>query len=125
MNNIIHHIYLYNNMPNECLNHITITSNDPLVITTIRTLVVSSATIHKCGKKAIRFTYSTVTVPDKDWMNSIVTTYSCWLKNEWIAEDGKAGVWIGTSLSGMKDIKIKQLEWDDVSVEEELYFFTI
>ena len=111
-------------MPNECLNHITITSNDPLVITTIRTLVVSSATIHKCGKKAIRFTYSTVTVPDKDWMNSIVTTYSCWLKNEWITEDGKAGVWIGTSLSGY-DIEIKQLEWDDVSVEEELYFFTM
>ena len=110
-------------MPNECKNHITITSKDPMVITTIQTYVVSSATIHKCGQKAIRFTYSTANVPDVDWMNSILTTYTCWLKNEWIAEDGKAGVWIGTSMSGTKEKHSKQLEWDDLSVEEENYFF--
>jgi hypothetical protein len=42
----------------------------------------------------------------------------CWIKDEWISEDGKAGVWIGYNNS------IKRLEWDDLSIEDEHYMFS-
>ena len=105
-------------MSNECVNHILMTSDNPHVITTIRSLVLSSAVIHKCGKKAIRFDYSTKQLPDYDWLQAMVKTYSCWVKNEWITKDGKAGIWIGSKQSD--EIQVKHMEWDDVSVEEEL-----
>lgn len=112
-------IYYYHlPMSNECVNHILMKSDDPQVITTIQSLVISRAVIYKCGKNVIRFDYSTKHLPDYDWLLNIVKTYSCWVKNEWRVKDGKAGIWIGSKQS--EEIQVKHMEWDDVSIEEEL-----
>jgi hypothetical protein len=40
-----------------------------------------------------------------------------WIKDEWISEDGLAGVWIATGND------VKRLDWDDLSLEDEHYLF--
>ena len=56
------------------------------------------------------------------WLQTLLTTYSsCWIKNDWIVEDGKAGMWIGSNKQGEKHITSS--EWDDLSLEAEHYYF--
>ena len=40
-----------------------------------------------------------------------------WMKDEWISEDGFAGVWIADGND------IKDYQWDDLSLEDEHYYF--
>jgi hypothetical protein len=57
-------------------------------------------------------------VPEINKLEEIISNYpGSWVKNEWLVEDGEAGVWVGQL--GM----IKSLTWDDVSLEEWVYGF--
>jgi len=74
--------------------------------------------IVQTGKNGIRFHIMTAWIPDNAWLESLTKKYpSCWIKNEWISEDGKAGVWVAYK----KDIKF--MEWDDLSIEDEHFMF--
>jgi len=76
--------------------------------------------VQQSGKNGMRFYYLTAWLPNYAWLESIAKKYpSCWIKDEWISEDGKAGVWIGHNNN------IKRLEWDDLSIEDEHYMFTM
>ena len=106
-------------MPNDCVNHITIkypSELKELVKSDIKNVMED---VEKSGKNGVRFNYITAWIPDYTWLESIANKYpSCWIKDEWISEDGKAGVWIGYNNS------IKRLEWDDLSIEDEHYMFS-
>jgi hypothetical protein len=108
-------------MPNECTNHITITSIVESDITNIYTFEIPSlyeVTIHKRGKNGIRFTTITGWSPDYQWIESLIKKYPmCWVKNEWISEDGSAGIWVGDST------KNSAYEWIDLSIEDEFFLF--
>ena len=107
-------------MPNDCTNHITITSESDTDITEIRENEIKhmNITIQQSAQKGIRFVITTAWKPNYLWMELIRIQYpSCWIKNEWISEDGTAGIWIGN-----KDA-IKSLEWNDLSIEDEYYIF--
>jgi hypothetical protein len=107
-------------MPNDCTNHITITSESDIDIAVIHEVEMKSMsiTIKQSSKNGIRFVITTAWTPNYSWMESIRARYpSCWIKNEWISEDGTAGVWIGN-----KD-EVKSLEWLDLSIEDEYYIF--
>ena len=57
--------------------------------------------------------------PKFEWLTSLLTEYpSCWVKNEWSEEGGQAGVWIGSTRSG-----IQQLEWSEMCLEEKAHRF--
>jgi hypothetical protein len=74
------------------------------------------------GLEAVRFKLWSPWKPDFDWFEALLVKYpSCWIKNEWIVEDGEAGTWIGTARNGQK--MIRQLMWDDMSIEESAYRF--
>ena len=106
-------------MPNDCVNHLTITSTSE---TDLKEIMESdmSIVIDKRGKNGIRFHYTSSWEPDYSWLESVSKKYpSCWIKNEWISEEGKAGVWIGCKNN------IKWMEWDDLSIEDEYYMFTL
>ena len=76
------------------------------------------------GLEAIRIKLWLPWKPDFEWMESLLTKYpSCWIKNEWIVEDGEAGTWIGTARDGEK--MIKRMMWDDMSLEEAAHRFRV
>jgi len=112
-------------MPNDCVNHLTITSSSDDIISTIlesHLQMIPTMHIGKVTKKGIRAEYVTPWKPDFMWLQSLLDTYpSCWIKNEWMVEDGKAGVWIGYTKNGGKHIT--STEWDDLSLEAEHYIF--
>ena len=104
-------------MPDVCINYLTIvsTANDDIVkeLEHIPTLQ-----INKHGDKAIKVRFKTTLKPDFDWLHSLNKRYNMWwIKNEWLTEDGKAGVWIANGND------IENYEWDDLSLEDEHYYF--
>ena len=106
-------------MPNECINHLTITSpSEQDIHTILQNELPPHVTINLHGKKGIRVKYSTAWKPDYPWLSSLLEKYpSCWIKNEWISEDGSAGVWVGDKHGS------KFMEWDDLSLEDEYHHF--
>lgn len=108
-------------MPNDCYNKVTITSrigiND--FLHEIETL--PHIRIEKKGKYGICFEYISAWTEDYEWLESFLEKYpSCWIKNVWNTEKGKAGIWIGYF---NVETRIKVLEWEDLSREDEHYFF--
>ena len=63
--------------------------------------------------KGIRVRFNSDSTP-YEWLNSLSARYNWWIKNEWISQDGRAGVWIsdGTNYT-----------WDDLSLDDEHYIF--
>jgi hypothetical protein len=107
-------------MPNECINHLTIISLSESDISKIMEsdIKILNVTIDKIAKKGIRFHFKTEWKPNYQWLELLRNKYpSIWIKNDWISEDGNAGVWIGHK----KNIKL--VEWDDLSIEDEYYYF--
>ena len=107
-------------MPNECINHLTITSTSESDIIEIieSDIKMIQANVEKQTNKGIRFHFKTAWKPDYLWLELLNKKYpSIWIKNEWISEDGKAGVWIG------QQTNVKSMEWDDLSLEDEYYYF--
>jgi hypothetical protein len=105
-------------MPNDCSNHITITFPSDVKQAIEADIKQIYGEIKQSGPYGIRFHYTSAWVPDYDWLNDMTTKYPhCWIKNEWISEDGTAGVWI------WRKNQVKHLEWDDLSMEDEHYMF--
>lgn len=107
-------------MPNDCVNYLTIISSSESDITEIieSDSKMVDVKIDKISKKGIRFHFKTAWKPNYIWLELLNKKYpSIWIKNEWISEDGKAGIWISDKT------KIKSLEWDDLSIEDEYYHF--
>lgn len=109
-------------MPNDCSNSITIISKiDSEIGTMFENKIRSLSDVHisQSGKYGIRFIYKTAWKADYTWLEKLHQTYpTCWIKNEWIAEDGLAGIWIAS------DNNISHMEWEDLSYEDEHYMFT-
>lgn len=105
-------------MPNECRNHITITFPSEIKTDLESDIKKMQIVITQTGKNGVRFHLTTAWIPDNAWLESLTKKYpSCWIKNEWISEDGTAGVWIAYK----NDIKF--MEWDDLSIEDEHFMF--
>ena len=105
-------------MPNECRNHITITFPSEIKTDLESDINKMQIVITQTGKIGVRFHLTTAWIPDNAWLESLTKKYpSCWIKNEWISEDGTAGVWIAYK----NDIKF--MEWDDLSIEDEHFMF--
>lgn len=104
-------------MSNVCMNYLTIvsTANDDI----LRELKhIPTLQINKHGDKAIKVRFESAWKPDFDLLNSLHIRYNMWwIKNEWISEDGNAGVWIAS------ENDIKMYEWEDLSLEDEHYYF--
>ena len=105
-------------MPNDCVNRMTITCKEDgnPIIDEIKS--IPYITITQVGKRGIRFEYVSAWEPYNEWLEYILRKYpTCWAKNEWLSEDGTAGMWIGTAE------KHKEARWIDLSLEDEIYFF--
>lgn len=77
-------------------------------------------TLHiiKHGDKAMKVRFESAWKPDFEWLQSLNKRYNMWwIKDEWISEDGFAGVWIADGND------IKDYQWDDLSLEDEHYYF--
>jgi hypothetical protein len=112
-------------MTNDCWNHLTITAN-VLELANIMNgfmyLPDGSFNIFEQGKEAVHMKLWSRWTPDFEMLEGLLSKYpSCWIKNEWSEEGGKAGVWIGTMRSGKK--QISRLEWDDMCIEERMHRF--
>jgi len=127
----IYREYVYNNtthMPNECINRITITTSQLRDLDgMIETILAPSggsqaANVLQRGPRGVRLHMVSAWKPDYLWLQSLIDMFpSCWIKDEWLVEDGKAGVWIGYNKDGVK--RISSTEWEDLSLEAENYFF--
>jgi|OM-RGC.v1.027944980 hypothetical protein len=117
-------------MPNDCNNKLTIvthnTTNDG--IEELNNLIkneinnIPNIEIRVRGEKGIICSFDTAWTPDFEWLEMINDKYKlCWIKNEWIVEDGTAGIWIGRFEDN--DKKISMFEWFDLSIEAEHYYF--
>lgn len=109
-------------MPNDCSNSITIISIlDSEISTMVENEIRSLPDIHisQQGEYGIRFTYTSAWKADYEWLYRLHQAHpTCWIKNQWIAEDGHAGIWIA------EDDNISHMEWNDLSYEDEHYMFT-
>ena len=112
-------------MPNDCWNYIMLTADEAELnkfVSTELEIPKKKYKVEARGLEAIRLKLWSEWKPDFEWLESLLVKYpSCWIKNEWIVEDGEAGTWIGTARGGEK--VIKQLMWDDMSIEESAYRF--
>lgn len=112
-------------MPNDCWNHLTITANaDELtnIINGFKDVPEWAIKIFEQGVEAVYMKLWSAWTPDFAMLENLLAKYpSCWIKNEWSEEGGKAGVWIGTMLSGEK--QISRMEWDDMCIEERMHRF--
>jgi Ferredoxin-like domain in Api92-like protein len=105
-------------MPNECRNHVTITFPSEIKEELELDIKKMKIVIVQTGKNGVRFHITTAWIPDNAWLESLTKKYpTCWIKNEWISEDGKAGVWVAHKNH------IKFMEWDDLSIEDEHFMF--
>ena len=112
------------NMPNECINRLTITAKTRQDLDSIIATIAANYAIHviQRGPYGIRLQLSSAWKPDYLWLQSLIDAFpSCWIKNEWLVEDGKAGVWIGYTNHGTR--RFSSTEWEDLSLEAENYFF--
>lgn len=108
-------------MPNECFNYLTITSTSESDIVDILQEFykeIPNIIIKENSKFGIRFSFITAWKPDIQFIEMLVNKYSLvWIKNEWISEDGTSGIWVG------KKNNIKSMDWQDLSIEDENFFF--
>ena len=108
-------------MPNECSNHLTITSTCETDIVDILQEFsdkIQNVSVTQSNKLAVMLDFITAWKPDIQFIDAIVAKYPfSWIKNEWISEDGKAGVWVGNANN------IKYMEWDDLSIEDINFYF--
>jgi hypothetical protein len=108
-------------MPNDCSNSITIVSKIESEISNIfenEIKCLPDAHVIQSGKYGIRFNYITAWKADYNWLEKLHQSYpSSWIKNEWIAEDGLAGVWVADEKGQ------SHMQWNDLSYEDEHYMF--
>ncbi len=108
-------------MPNECSNHMTITSTCETDIVDILQEFsdkIQNVSVTQSNKLAVMLDFITAWKPDIQFIDAIVDKYPLsWIKNEWISEDGKAGVWVGSKNN------IKYMDWDDLSIEDINFYF--
>jgi len=115
-------------MPNECWNYMMITADKDELTAFLeeefKNVPEDRLFIEKRGLEAVRLKLWTAWKPNFKWLDHVITKYrTCWIKNEWIVEDGEAGTWIGTAREGEK--VIRQMTWDDMSLEESSYRFRV
>jgi len=108
-------------MPNSCSNQITITSSSEAEIRNIFEELKSNfqnVTVKQDCKLGIRVDFETSWKPDFQFLESLIKKYPlCFIKNEWLSEDGLSGIWV------RKDNDISSIEWMDLSLEDENFFF--
>ena len=108
-------------MPNECSNHVTITSTYETDITDILQEFykeIPNIIVKQTSKLGIRLEFITAWKPDIQFIDTLINKYPLsWIKNEWISEDGKCGIWVGNKNN------IKFMDWEDLSIEDEQHFF--
>jgi len=121
-------------MPNDCWNKLTITSEDREELNSLITnefqhiensdyVYNETAKMYKRGCRGAILSLRSAWNPPYDFLENILINYpSCWIKNEWNEEGGFAGVWIGYVTSDGEKI-IKDLQWDDLSIEDKHYLF--
>ena len=108
-------------MPNECYNRVTITSTNENDITYILQEInveIPDVIVTQSSKLGIRLEFITAWKPDIQFIDTLINKYPLsWIKNEWISEDGKCGIWVGNQNN------IKFMDWEDLSIEDEQHFF--
>jgi len=113
-------------MPNNCWNYLTITGEEEelknIIKEEFKSLPSNHFNILQRGQEALKCKLWSAWHPNFEWLESLLEKYpSIWVKDIWTVEDGEAGAWIGTARSGKKEIR--QLTWEDMSIEEEMYRF--
>jgi len=108
-------------MPNDCYNRLTITSTSDTDIESILQYItkeIPNVVVTQHSKFGLRLHYYTEWTCNFHFTELLLQNYPyAWIKNEWISEDGISGIWIG------KQNNIKTVEWEDLSIDEEHYYF--
>ncbi len=108
-------------MPNDCYNRVTITSTcDTDIVSMLQEIQKEIPRVHiiQQTKHGLRVQYNTAWTCHFHFTELLLEHYPfAWIKNEWISEDGASGIWIG------KHKNIKTMEWEDLSIDEEHFFF--
>jgi len=113
-------------MPNECSNYITITTTAETAEADIQSILqeIQSKSrrlviITQRNKAGLRCKYITDWEPNFEFIETLLERYPLiWIKNEWISEDGTAGIFVGEINN------IQSLCWQDLSLEAEDFFFS-
>lgn len=109
-------------MPNDCSNHVTITSTyDRDILSILQEInkefpnvVVKQQTLF-----GLRLHFITAWKPPISFTEALIDKYPlAWIKQEWISEDGSSGIWIG------KKNDFKSWEWEDLSIDAAHFFFS-
>lgn len=118
-------------MPNDCTNVITITCKSKESLTTLikdelsfdeDTMDKNEFKIIQQGDYGVIFKIWSPWEPNYEWLETLSSKYpECWIKNEWNEEGGQAGIWIGYIKDSVPIIK--KFTWDDLSIEDQYYFF--
>ena len=108
-------------MPNDCYNRLTITSTCDTDMASMLQEIhkeIPNVYIIQQSTHGLRVQYNTAWTCNFHFTETLSQNYPfAWIKNEWISEDGTSGIWIG------KKNCIKTMEWEDLSIEAEHFFF--
>lgn len=79
-------------------------------------------TLDQKGTRGMKCIFTTAWNPPIALLKFLLEKFSdIWIKCEWYEEGGTAGVWIGKHRDGIKSVK--EIEWEDLSIEEEFHNF--
>ena len=140
-------------MPNDCYNNVTIVGNNDMIKKFIEDEMSFDKicpipeeekttdyddhcrvwgtkwdryeySLNEEGQSGLKCNFTTAWDPPIGVFEYLLKTYhDIWIKCEWEEEGGMAGVWIGHRRDG--EPVIRQLEWQDLSIEEEDAIFNI
>jgi hypothetical protein len=114
-------------MPNDCWNSFTFVSDDSVQLRQLFDNEILSMKMPKeylevlfKGKNGITLKLWSAWRPDFVWFTYMVDKYSkCWIKNEWIDENGFSGVIVGGFISGKK-VDTTMCTWQGLCIEDQM-----
>ena len=108
-------------MPNDCDNYLTVTTNSENVIPEILQEIqheFAQVTVRRQHALGLRVKYTTPWEPKIQFLEMLVDKYpSIWIKNDWVSEDGTAGICVG------KQNDLKRFDWEELCIEAEHFHF--
>jgi len=118
-------------MPNDCWNNYTFISDDSVQLQELFDNEILSQKIPEdCleivfkGPKGIKLKLWSPWRADLEWFKTMLNKYSkCWIKNEWVAECGTSGVFVGGPING-KTLSTVIATWAGLSIEAESYYLS-
>lgn len=96
-------------------------AGEPIYYDTLRNEYFAKATYKRNAPNCLEIVYDFRTKVCEEYLTDLLKTYpTCWMKNEYNADDGSHGVWIASIQDN--EVVTQKHEWTELSWEEVIFY---